>query len=43
MKNNVMSYERDGDEIFFDAIQARTMRASASEYLRTGLLKPVPP
>lgn len=39
-RNNVMSYDRDGGEVFFDALQARTIRRSADAYLRAGILTP---
>jgi len=38
--NNVMIYERDGGPIFFDAIQARAMRAEAQSLLRDGKIRP---
>ena len=41
--NNVMSYDRDGGEIAFDAVQSRTIRSSAERYFREGFLKPSRP
>lgn len=37
-RNNVMSYDRDGGEPFFDALQIRTIRSSARDYVRAGIL-----
>jgi hypothetical protein len=41
--DNVMSYDRTGGPVFFDAAQKRTMRATALQLLRDGLVKPVQP
>ena len=41
--DNVMSYDRTGGPVFFDANQKRTMRATALQLLRDGIVKPVQP
>jgi hypothetical protein len=41
--DNVMSYDRSGGPVFFDATQKRTMRATALQLLRDGIVKPVEP
>ena len=39
VRNNVMSYDRDpGSEIAFDEAQARTIRASARAYVKSGAI-----
>jgi hypothetical protein len=37
--DNVMSYERTGGPVFFDARQKATMRATAAQLLRDGVVK----
>jgi hypothetical protein len=41
--DNVMSYERTGAPVFFDADQGRRIAAKARAYLRSGELLPVAP
>jgi len=41
--DNVMSYDRTGGPVFFDANQKKTMRATALQLLRDGVVKPVQP
>ena len=41
--NNVMSYSRDGDTIFFDDVQKKTIGAFAARFVGTGLLFDVGP
>jgi hypothetical protein len=41
--DNVMSYERSGAPVFFDADQGRRIGAKAREYVRSGELLPVTP
>ena len=41
--DNVMSYDRTGGPVFFDATQRKTMRATALQLLRDGVVKPVQP
>jgi hypothetical protein len=41
--DNVMSYDRTGGPVFFDATQKKTMRATALQLLRDGVVKPVQP
>lgn len=38
--DNVMSYDRTGGPVFFDATQKKTMRATALQLLRDGVVKP---
>jgi hypothetical protein len=40
--DNLMSYERSGGWVFFDADQGRRIVARAREYLQSGELSPVP-
>jgi hypothetical protein len=39
--NNVMSYSRDGGDVFFDEAQARTIKAFTSRFLKEKTLVPV--
>ena len=41
--DNVMSYDRTGGPVFFDATQRKTIRATALQLLRDGVVKPVQP
>jgi hypothetical protein len=41
--DNVMSYDRTGKPVFFDATQKKTIRATALQLLRDGVVKPVQP
>jgi len=41
--DNVMSYERTGAPVFFDASQGKRIAAKAREYVRSGELLPVTP
>jgi len=41
--DNVMSYDRTGGPVFFDAAQKKTMRATALQLLRDGVVRPVQP
>jgi predicted outer membrane lipoprotein len=41
--DNVMSYDRTGGPVFFDATQKKTMRATALQLLRDGIVKPGQP
>jgi hypothetical protein len=41
--DNVMSYDRTGGPVFFDAAQKKTMRTTALMLLQGGMLKPVQP
>ncbi|HMI89587.1 MAG TPA: hypothetical protein VK550_36185 [Polyangiaceae bacterium] len=41
--DNVMSYDRTGRPVFFDATQKKTMRTTALQLLRDGVVKPVQP
>jgi hypothetical protein len=41
--DNVMSYDRTGGPVFFDAVQKKTMRATALQLLRDGAVVPVQP
>jgi hypothetical protein len=41
--DNVMSYDRTGGPVFFDAAQKKTMRATALQLLRDGVVKAVQP
>jgi hypothetical protein len=41
VRNNVMSYDRDGAEVSFDAAQARTIRTFARRYVSAGVLKAI--
>jgi hypothetical protein len=41
--DNVMSYDRTGGPVFFDAVQKKTMRATALQLLRDGVVKAVQP
>ena len=40
--DNVMSYERSGAAVFFDADQGRRIAARARAYVKSGELLPVP-
>ena len=40
--NNVMSYARSSDDVFFDDAQKAIIRASAQRYLKSGDLVPAP-
>ena len=40
--DNVMSYERTGAPVFFDAVQGRRIAAHARGYVKSGELLPVP-
>jgi hypothetical protein len=40
--DNVMSYERSGGAVFFDAAQGKRIAARALEYVKSGELVPVP-
>ena len=39
--DNVMSYDRTGGPVFFDAAQKKIMRATATQLLRDGVVLPV--
>jgi hypothetical protein len=41
--DNVMSYDRTGGPVFFDATQKKTIRATALQLLRDGIVKQVQP
>ena len=41
--DNVMSYDRTGGPVFFDATQKKKMRDTALQLLRDGVVKPVQP
>jgi hypothetical protein len=41
--DNIMSYERTGASVFFDAAQGKRIASRAREYVRSGELLPVPP
>jgi hypothetical protein len=41
--DNVMSYDRTGGPVFFDAMQKKTIRATALQLLRDGIVKPGQP
>ncbi len=40
--DNVMSYERTGGDVFFDAVQGKRIAARARGYVKSGELLPVP-
>lgn len=42
VKNNLMSYDRDGGAVFLDAAQGRTARATARRLIAAGALATVP-
>jgi hypothetical protein len=42
VKDNVMSYERTGAHVFFDAVQGRRIAARARGYVKSGELLPLP-
>ncbi len=41
--DNVMSYDRTGKPVFFDSAQKKTIRATALQLLRDGVVAPVQP
>jgi hypothetical protein len=43
VKNNLMSYDRDGGAVFLDATQQGKIQAFARIFLRTKEITPAPP